>query len=245
MEETLEFLEAVKRGDLERVSALVEADPKRVRVAGEHGKTGLHWAAELDRIEIARVLVDAGADIEARTTWGASPLEWASTMGGTRVAELLLERGARGMTLIVAAGLGKQAEVEAIVESGTDLASHHRRDAPRTPNDHWPEDSAHIRGDTLSDALYAAARNGQTQVVEYLAERGANVDAKGVFGATGLHWAAINGHAGTVELLISRGAELELKDERFNATAEEWAREGGHPEIADRLRRRGPLGGSA
>ena len=239
MEETLEFLEAVKRGDVERVSAIVEADPKRVRVAGEQGKTGLHWAAELDRIEVARVLVDAGADIEARTSWGASPLEWASTMGGSRVAELLLERGARGLTLIVAAGLGKYSEVEAIIESGADLATHARSAAPRAPNDHWPADSAHILGDTVSDALYAAARNGQTQVVEYLAEHGAKVDAKGVFGATGLHWAAINGHTGTVELLISLGANLELKDERFDATAEEWAKEGGHHEIADILRRRG------
>jgi ankyrin repeat protein len=76
-------------------------------------------------------------------------------------------------------------------------------------------------------------------VVEYLLSRGASIDAKGVFGATGLHWAAMNGHAGTVELLISRGANLELKDARFGATALGWAEEGGHTHIADLLRRSG------
>lgn len=237
MDETREFLEAVKRGDARRVSVLIGVRPELVRMAGDHGKTGLHWAAESDRIDVARALVDAGADIEARTSWGASPLDWAATMGSTRVAEFLLSRGASGFTLIIAAALGKQREVEAIVESGIDLSSHRRRAAPHTPDDYWPADSAHILGDVLSDALYAAARNGHAHVVEYLLSHGANIDAKGVFGATALHWAAIHGHASTVELLISRGANLNLEDARFRATAEGWAKEGAHSQIADSLRR--------
>ncbi len=217
--------------------ALISVHPELVRVAGEHGKTGLHWAAESDRIEVARILVDAGADIEARTSWGASPLDWAATMGSRRVAEFLLSHGAGGFTLITAAALGMQREVEAAVESGMELSPHCRRDAPRAPDDHWPADSAHILGDVLSDALYAAGRNGHARMVEYLLSRGASIDAKGVFGATALHWAAMNGHASTVELLIIRGANLDLEDARFGATAEGWAKEGGHSQIVDALRR--------
>lgn len=237
MDETIQFLEAVTQGDAAKVSALICAHPDLVRVVGEHDKTALHWAAESDRLEVARILVDAGADIEAKTSWGASPLDWAATLGSARVAELLLSRGARGFTLITAAALGKLKEVAAIVESGVDLSTHRRRAAPRVPDDHWPADSAHILGDVLSDALYAAARNGHGPVVEYLLARGARVDAKGVFGATALHWAAFNGHASTVELLISRGANLTLKDARFDATAEGWADEAAHSQIADTLRR--------
>jgi ankyrin repeat protein len=232
-----EFFEAVTRGDAAKVSALLDTHPDLVNVADKYDKTGLHLAAESDHLDVARVLINAGADIEAKTSWAASPLDWAATMGSSRVAEFLLSRGATGLTLIVAAALGKLREVQTIVESGEDLSAHRRTSAPSSPDDHWPADSAHILGDVLSDALYAAGRNGHSAVVEYLLSRGANVDAKGVFGATALHWASINGHAGTVDLLISRGANLTIKDVRFDSTPLGWAEEGEHTEIAETLRR--------
>jgi len=207
-------------------------------VPDEHGKTELHWAAETDDIDAAKRLLDAGADIEAKTAWGATPLDWAATMGSAGVGDLLIARGASGFTLIVAAGLGRLDEVKSIVTSGVDLIAHRRRGAPESPNDDWPADSAHILRDVLSDAMYAAARNGHTQVVEYLLDHGAAIDAKGVFGATALHWAAINGHRDVVELLVTRGASLEIRDARFNSTPEGWALEGGHIELAKFLERR-------
>ncbi|HXC70470.1 MAG TPA: ankyrin repeat domain-containing protein [Pyrinomonadaceae bacterium] len=203
----------------------------------EHGKTELHWAAETDDIDAAKRLLDAGADIEAKTAWGATPLDWAATMGSAGVGDLLIARGASGFTLIVAAGLGRLDEVKSIVTSGVDLIAHRRRGAPESPNDDWPADSAHILRDVLSDAMYAAARNGHTQVVEYLLDHGAAIDAKGVFGATALHWAAINGHRDVVELLVTRGASLEIRDARFNSTPEGWALEGGRIELAKLLER--------
>ena len=198
----------------------------------EYGKTGLHWAAETDQVQAAQTLLDAGADIEAKTSWGATALDWAATMGSVGVGDLLVARGASGFTLIVAAGLGKLEEVKSIVASGVDLNAHRRRGAPESPNDDWPADSAHILHDVLSDAMYAAARNGHTRVVEYLLDHGAAIDAKGVFGATALHWAAINGHRDVVELLVARGASIDIEDARFNSTPAGWAREGGHIELA-------------
>lgn len=203
----------------------------------EYRKSALHLAAETDQVETAQLLIDSGADIEALTAWGATPLEWAAVMGSSRVADLLLARGASGLTLIVAAGLGKLETVKSIIASGADLSAHRRRGAPETPDDHWPVDSAHIQGDVLSDALFAAARNGHTEVVEYLLDEGAQVDAKGVFGGTGLHWAAINGHRKTVELLVERGASLTIRDERFDSTPEGWANEGGHTDLVAVLMR--------
>ena len=201
----------------------------------EYGKTALHLAAETDQVEAAQMLLDAGADMEAKTAWGATALDWAATMGSVGVGDLLLARGASGFTLVVAAGLGKLDVVKSIVVSGVDLTSHRRRGAPDLPNDDWPADSAHILRDVLSDAMYAAARNGHTQVVEYLLDHGAAIDAKGVFGATALHWAAINGHRNVVELLVTRGASLDIRDARYHSTPEGWAREGGHIELAKLL----------
>ncbi|HKY42474.1 MAG TPA: ankyrin repeat domain-containing protein [Pyrinomonadaceae bacterium] len=238
MDHEKDFLEAVKRGEARVVADLLRSRPELIQAADEYNKTGLHLAAETDQTETAQLLLDAGADIEALTSWGATPLDWAAAMGSARVGELLLARGASGLTLIIAAGLGKLATVKGIIASGVDLSAHRRRGAPESPDDHWPADSAHIRGDVLSDAMFAAARNGHTEVVEYLLDHGAQVDAKGVFGATGLHWAAINGHRRTVELLIARGANLAIRDVRFNSTPEGWANEGDHTDLADLLRPR-------
>lgn len=206
-----EFLDAVRRGDAQTVSDLLRSQPELTRFADEYAKTGLHWAAETNQLETARVLLDAGTDIEAVTTWGATPLDWAATMGSASVAELLLDRGASGFTIVVAAALGKLEDVKRMFES----------EAYKS---------------ILSDAMYAAARNGHTEVVEYLLDHGATIDVKGIFGATGLHWAAINGHRNTVELLITRGATLNIRDERFDGTPQDWANEGGHAEIAELLR---------
>ena len=200
-----EFLDAVKRGEAPAVADFLRIQPGLVRFAGEYDKTALHWAAENDHAEVARLLIDAGADIEATTSWGATPLEWAATMGSSSVADLLLERGAGRFSLVVAAALGKFEDVKSMLISETDA---------------------------VSTALYAAARNGHTEVVEYLLDRGATIDTRGFFGGTGLHWAAINGHRDTVELLIARGASRSIRDEHFDSTPEEWAIEGGHQELA-------------
>jgi ankyrin repeat protein len=208
-----DFMKAVKHGDGPAVTELLRRQPELITAADEYDKTGLHWAAEKDRVEIARLLLDAGADIEAKTNWGDTPLKWAATLGSSNVAELLLGRGAHGFTLTVAAALGKLDEVKTMLGSDPDLSA-------------------------VSNALYGAARNGHTEVVKYLLDQGAAIDTKGFFGGTGLHWAAINGHRETVELLIARGANLELRDEQFNSTPEGWAAEGGHAEIVDLLRAR-------
>lgn len=234
-----ELLEAVKRGDAAVVTDLLRGRPSLARCADERGKTGLHWAAETDQAEVARLLLDAGADIEASTAWGATALDWAAVMGSVGVADLLLSRCAGGFTLIVAAALGKLDAVRGVIESGADLEAQRRRGGPGSPDDEWPADSAYLEGDVLSDALYSAARNGHASVVAYLLEAGARIDAKGFFGATGLHWAAINGHRQTVDLLLARGASVTLRDARFNATPDEWAKEGGHLEIAAAVRARG------
>ncbi|MGA2726402.1 MAG: ankyrin repeat domain-containing protein [Terracidiphilus sp.] len=200
-------------------------------------KTPLHWAAERDDPDTAQALLNAGADLEAKTSWGATPLDWAATMGSTKVADLLLAHGAQGMDFLMAASLGKIELVRKLLDSGTQNQAAGRRAVPAEPDDHWVADSARMKGDVLSDAFYRACRNGHTEVAALLLERGADIDAQGVFGGTGLHWAAINGHRDTVEFLLHHGANLNLRDAKFNATPGSWAAEGGHNEIRELLHR--------
>jgi len=238
MESANAILEAARNGDAQAVQHLLSDDPGLVRAADDHLKTALHWAAEHDHHEIAKMLLERGAELEATTSWGATAFDWAATMGSAKVADLLLARGAQGMNLVTAASLGKLDLVREFLQSGALMASLARRAVPTQPNDHWVADSAYMKGDVISDAFYGACRNGHTAVATLLVERGADVNAKGVFGGTALHWAAIHGHEDTVAFLVAHGADLNIRDAKFDSTPEGWAAEGRHEEIRRMLRER-------
>jgi uncharacterized protein len=233
------ILQSAKDGDVSTLKRLLGQDRGLARATDEYLKTPLHWAAQNDHRDIAELLLDAGADIEATTSWGATPLDWAAVMGSRKVADLLLARGAQGMNFVAAASLGKLELVRNILDSDAPLTSPAQR-VPATLNDDLVADSARAKGDVLSDAFYAACRNGHTAVAALLLQRGADVNAKGILGGTGLHWASINGHKDTVAFLVSHGADLTIKDAKFDATPEGWAVEGQHTEIRDLLRRSSP-----
>lgn len=227
-----DILQAVREGNSSLVNRLLSDDPALVRAADDHLKTPLHWAAEHDHRDIAGILLDAGADLEAKTSWGATPLDWAATMGSTKVADLLLARGAQGMNIVAAASLGKLNSVREFLDSGSPIAG---PAVPAEPDDHWVADSARMKGDVISNAFYAACRNGHTEIAALLLERGADINAKGVFGGTGLHWAAINGHKDTVAFLMAHGADPTIRDAKFESTPEGWAAEGQHHKIRELL----------
>jgi ankyrin repeat protein len=231
------ILQAAQDGEAPTVERLLSDDPRLVSASDDHLKTPLHWAAEHDRREVAEMLLDAGADLEATTSWGATALDWAATMGSVKVADLFLARGAKGMDLVAAASLGKLDLVREFPDSGAPVASLAGRPAPVEPNDHWVADSARMKGDAISNAFYGACRNGHTAVAALLLGRGADVDAKGVFGGTGLHWAAIHGHKDTVAFLVAHGADPTIRDAKFDSTPEGWAAEGQHDEIRELLHR--------
>jgi hypothetical protein len=84
-------------GDVDQVRSAVENNPRlvarTVERAGQGGWTPLHVAVVERQPEIARVLVDAGADIGARTEHGRTPLHVALRFA-PEVAPVLLELGA-------------------------------------------------------------------------------------------------------------------------------------------------------
>jgi ankyrin repeat protein len=88
------LLDATKQGDVVAVRSLLAegADPN---VAQGDGLTALHVAAQEGNLEIAEVLLDAGARIEAQTRIGGyTPLHLASGGAHASVVGALLEAGA-------------------------------------------------------------------------------------------------------------------------------------------------------
>jgi ankyrin repeat protein len=93
---------ATALGDVTTVGKLVSGEPRLVRAlddglgpASTRGGSALHIAAALGETDVARVLLDAGADPNALSRDGDAPLHYAAKGGHADVADLLVERGAR------------------------------------------------------------------------------------------------------------------------------------------------------
>jgi ankyrin repeat protein len=96
---TADIFEASALGLADRAAALAAEDPSRVRAYSHDGWTPLHLAAFFGHRELARMLIERGADVNARSrstrfARDNTPLHAAAANRQTAVAELLLERGA-------------------------------------------------------------------------------------------------------------------------------------------------------
>jgi ankyrin repeat protein len=92
--------------------------------------------------------------------------------------------------------------------------------------------------------LHAAAMHGQSAVVRWLLDHGANVNARDKVGRTPLMFAVMEGDLDTVRTLVRRGADVGAKYN--NQTAADLAEQYGEDEIVQLLRRiRDRKGGSS
>ncbi|KAG0431198.1 hypothetical protein HPB47_021995 [Ixodes persulcatus] len=87
------LLDAAKKGNLGRVMRLVTADNINCRDAQGRNSTPLHLAAGYNNLEVAELLLEKGAEVNAQDKGGLIPLHNASSYGHLDVAALLIKHG--------------------------------------------------------------------------------------------------------------------------------------------------------
>jgi ankyrin repeat protein len=121
--------EAAARGDREAVKSLLKKAAD-VNAAQGDGMTALHWAAMNGDLELAEMLIVAGANVRATTRLGTyTPLYLASRQGHASIIQALITAGAdlktgtpNGTTpLMVAAAAGEVAAVKVLIDHGADV----------------------------------------------------------------------------------------------------------------------------
>lgn len=138
----------------EAVGYLLEAgaDPN-ADTGGERPETPLHWAASIDDVEVAAVLIDAGARLDTPGGSIGTPLDNAVGYGCWHVARLLVASGAPVDALWQAAALGLLMRMEEL------LAAHS------------------LVQEDLDHAFWQACHGGQRRAAERLLAAGADIAA--------------------------------------------------------------------
>ena len=183
------------------VAFLLACGTSKTTLSIEKGPTTpLHRAAADGEPEAVTLLLDGGADIEARNENGGTPLHVAVENNGPEVVALFLDRGAdiearsdAGHTpLHLATGHNELEVVALLLDRGANIEA-----SPETR--HTP--------------LHYAAGHNKPEVVALLLDEGANIEARTEKGATPLHTAARYNNLEMVALLLDRGANVEARED--------------------------------
>ncbi len=187
------FYDAIRANDLSRLRAMLK-EGASANTPDPRGLTPLMYAATVGSVDAMRILIDAGADVNAKNGFESNALMWSVT----EIAKVraLVDHGANvnatskaGRTpLLLAAMSDHSAEiVQFLIAKGANVKA---------------VDGPHFT------ALNLATLGNDTGTIRRLIEAGVDVNAPGGPGLTPLINAAGNANAAAVKMLLAKGANV-------------------------------------
>jgi ankyrin repeat protein len=210
------FFEACANGNVEVLRDLLAKDPSLVRAtnpaASHAGWTGLHAAVQHGHLDAVRLLLQLGADPNAREAGDNTyPLHWAAANRNSEVVRALLDAGGD------VHGIGDDHELDVI-----GWATFFHEDG-RAPGDS-PEVAALLVERGARHHIFSAMCLGDLKLIQTLVEQNPKVLDRRMSpfeqGLTPLHFAMSRNRYDILDLLIQLGAELESKDKSGHTALE-------------------------
>lgn len=160
--------------------------------------TPLIKAAANGHIEVVKLLLEQGADVNRHNEGGETPLHYAARNGHVEVMEILLDHGAD----VTAKGTGCGTPLQWAARSGqikaAELLLAHDADVNQ-------------KGTDEHTALTDAVRNGHVDMVKFLLSRGAEVNTRASYGCTPLYEAYRANNIEIGRILLEHGADPDLE----------------------------------
>jgi ankyrin repeat protein len=203
--------EAVSEGAQEKVTNLLDKI-KDIDIPNENGYTPLHWAVLMGQEEIVSILISRGARVNTTLPNGYTPLHNAVYLGNRNIVQLLIDHGAdiyvtnqqsKGL-LDLAVEWGKEEIIPLLkplhraLENGdlnqvSDIVK-------KNPN------SVNIKDEQGWYPLHLAVRTSHLEIVEFLIDKGADINARGPYGITPLRRALESDQQMIANSLLEKGA---------------------------------------
>ncbi|MCJ8749976.1 hypothetical protein PDJAM_G00193700 [Pangasius djambal] len=243
------LLVASHKGQADNVVQLINKGAK-VAVT-KYGRTPLHLAAYKNHIEVVRILLKAGCDLDIQDDGDQTALHRAAVVGNSDVITALIQEGCAldrqdkdgNTALHEVAWHGFSQSVKLLVKAGANI--HAKNKAGNTAlhlacqNGHAQSTKVLLLGGARPDnknnvgdtCLHVSARYNHVGVIRILLGAFCSVAERNQAGDTALHVAAMLNHKKTARLLLEAGADSNTQN-NAGQTALDQARENNNPEVA-------------
>ncbi|KAM4633292.1 ankyrin repeat domain-containing protein 6b isoform 2-T2 [Polymixia lowei] len=243
------LLIASHKGQADNVVQLINKGAK-VAVT-KYGRSPLHLAAYKGHIEVVRILLKAGCDLDIQDDGEQTALHRAAVVGNSDVISALVQEGCAldrqdkdgNTALHEVSWHGFSQSVKLLVKAGANV--HAKNKAGNTAlhlacqNGHAQSSKVLLLGGSRPDSknhtgdtcLHVAARYNHVAMIRILLGAFCSVSDKNLAGDTPLHVAAVLNHKKTVRLLLEAGADSSILN-NAGQTALDQAREHNNPDVA-------------
>lgn len=191
---------AVEQGDVQKIKQLVSDDPGILNQRNAEAFTPLNLAANLDKPEVAKVLLDLGADPYIGDNENSMPIHVAAISGSIPIVDMLI---AHGVDVNIKDINNMTAFNFAVSRNKLEMARH------------LADCGADVKVTSFAgiSALHFAAMSGNVELCEFILEMKVPIDSKTPQGIMPIHSACSFGHTDVVKYLISKGARIDAEND--------------------------------